>query len=121
VVGLCGDGGFLMNVQELATAAQYKIPIVMLVWEDSAYGLIEWKQLAQFGRSSHVHFENPNLLALAQSFGCHAQRVEAPDQLRAALRAAFAERERPSVIVVPVDYTENMKLTQRLGEIVCPS
>ena len=121
VVGLCGDGGFLMNVQELATAAQYKIPIVMLVWEDSSYGLIEWKQLAQFGRSSHVHFENPNLLALAQSFGCHAQRVEAPDELRAALSAAFAERERPSVIVVPVDYTENMKLTERLGEIVCPS
>ena len=110
-----------MNVQELATAAQYKIPIVVLVWVDSGYGLIEWKQLAQFGRSSHVHFKNPDLLALAKSFGCHAQHVGAPEELRPALRAAFAERERPSVIVVPVDYSENMKLTERLGEIVCPS
>lgn len=66
-VGLSGDGGFLMNVQEIATAVQYKIPAVFLVWEDGGFGLIEWKQMNQFGKSSHVHFLNPDLVQLAES------------------------------------------------------
>ncbi|MEE8558966.1 MAG: acetolactate synthase large subunit [Myxococcota bacterium] len=121
VVGLCGDGGFLMNVQELATAAQYEIPCVILVWEDSEYGLIRWKQEDQFGKHSHIHFKNPDLVELSRAFGCHAREVTSPDELRPALREAFGTTDRPSVIVVPVDYAENMKLTQRLGELVCPS
>jgi acetolactate synthase-1/2/3 large subunit len=121
VVGLCGDGGFLMNVQELATAAQYKIPNVVLVWEDSEYGLIRWKQEISYGRHSHIHFENPDLVELSRTFGCFSRRVNAPDELRPALCEAFAIGDRPSVIVVPVDYSENLKLTQRLGELVCPS
>ncbi len=121
VVGLMGDGGFLMNIQELATAAQYGVANVVMVWEDSEYGLIRWKQEAEFGKHSHIHFENPDLIELARAFGCFSQRVNAPDDLRPALREAFGVRDRPSVIVVPVDYSENMKLTERLGELVCPS
>jgi acetolactate synthase-1/2/3 large subunit len=121
VVGLCGDGGFLMNVQELATAAQYRIAVVVLVWEDSEYGLIRWKQEVSYGRHSHIHFENPDLVELSRAFGCFSRRVSTPEELRPALREAFAIGDRPSVIVVPVDYSENLKLTQRLGELVCPS
>ena len=116
-----GDGGFLMNVQELATAAQYKVANVVMVWEDSEYGLIRWKQEAEFGKHSHIHFENPDLVELSLAFGCFSRRVNAPAELRPVLREAFAIRDRPSVIVVPVDYGENMKLTERLGELVCPS
>jgi len=118
VVGLQGDGGFLMNVQELATAAQYHVPVVELIWEDSEYGLIRWKQMTEFQRTSHVSFVNPDLVKLAESFGAHAERVETPEGLRPALRRAFAHEEGPSVIVVPVDYSENMKLTERLGGII---
>ena len=119
VVGLCGDGGFMMNVQELATAVQYGIASVHLVWEDSEYGLIRWKQEASYGKHSHIHFTNPDLVELSRSFGCFAKRVGSSKELRPALREAFEVGDRPSVIVVPVDYAENMKLTQRLGELLC--
>ncbi|TDJ00788.1 MAG: acetolactate synthase large subunit [Deltaproteobacteria bacterium] len=119
VVGLCGDGGFMMNVQELATAVQYEIASIHLVWEDSEYGLIRWKQETMFGRHSHIGFTNPDLVDLSRSFGCFAKRVNSPKELRPTLREAFQVKGRPSVIVVPVDYAENMKLTQRLGELLC--
>lgn len=118
VLALQGDGGFLMNVQELATAAEHGIGAVNLVWEDSGYGLIKWKQTVEFGRSSHCDFKNPDLVGLAKSFGCHATRVTAAEQLRPALREAFAVSDRPSVIVAPVDYAENVALTQRLGQLI---
>ncbi len=118
VVGLCGDGGFLMNLQELATAVQYKVPAVIVVWEDGGYGLIEWKQRSRFGRSSHVHFANPDLEAVSTAFGAHAVRVRSADHFSEAMEQAFAETERPSVIVVPVDYSENLKLSGRLGRLL---
>ena len=118
VVGLAGDGGFLMNLQELATAAQYGVATVNLIWEDSGYGLIAWKQAAQFGATSHTDFVNPDLLAVSKAFGCHAVRIESSDQLRPALKEAFAVTDRPSVIIVPVDYSENLALTKRLGGLL---
>jgi acetolactate synthase I/II/III large subunit len=118
VVALQGDGGFLMNVQDLATAVQYGVATVNLVWEDSGYGLIAWKQEAGYGRTSHTDFRNPDLVALAESFGCHGARVSSADELVPALREAFAVTDRPSVVVVPVDYGENMRLTRRLGELL---
>ncbi len=117
-VGLCGDGGFLMNVQELATAVQYEVPSITLVWEDDGYGLIAWKQEAQFGTTSHTSFRNPDLVALARSFGAFATRVESADGFTAAMEAAARETSRPSVVVVPVDYSENLKLTHRLGRLI---
>ncbi len=118
VVAVSGDGGFLMNVQELATAVLYGLAPVIVVWEDGEYGLITWKQEMHYGRSSHTKIGNPDLVRLAEAFGCHARRVGSADELRPALREAFAVRNRPSVIVVPVDYRENMKLTERLGQVL---
>jgi acetolactate synthase-1/2/3 large subunit len=118
VVGLCGDGGFLMNIQELATAVQYEIPSITLVWEDHGYGLIAWKQEDQFGKTSHVEFRNPDLVALAGSFGAFARRVESAEDFLPAMEEAAGQTNRPSVVVVPVDYSENMKLTRRLGQLL---
>ena len=117
-LAICGDGGVMMNIQDLMTAVQYKLPAVIMVWEDGGYGLIEWKQTSHFGKSSHVHFVNPDFVALAESFGAKGIRVESADGLIPALDAAFAETDVPTVIVVPVDYRENMKLTKRLGEML---
>jgi acetolactate synthase-1/2/3 large subunit len=119
VVALCGDGGFLMNVQDLITAVRYETPITILVWEDHKYGLIEWKQEASFGKSSHIDLVNPDLIQLAEAFGCQAIQVNSVSGFTDALNSAFAEISRPTVIVAPVDYAENMKLTRRLGEIIC--
>ena len=118
VVALQGDGGFMMNVQELATAAMYDVPAVQLVWEDGGYGLIEWKQTLGFGQSSHTRFQNPDFVQLGEAFGCFTRRIEAADQLRPALREAFAQTDRPSLIIVPVDYRENLELSERCGAIL---
>ena len=118
VVAVVGDGGFIMSIQALVTAVQYKAPITVLVWEDHFYGLIKWKQEAAYHEMSHVNLENPDLVALAKSFGCHSERVESVDALMPALKASFEKKDKPTVLIVPVDYSENMKLTEHLGEIV---
>ena len=76
----------MMNVQELATAVQYGIPAVQLVWEDSEFGLIRWKQDMQFKSHSHTEFRNPDLVKLAAAFGAWSKRINKPDELRPALR-----------------------------------
>ena len=118
VVAVQGDGGFMMNVQELATAAMYDVPCVQVVWEDGEYGLIKWKQTIGFGQSSHTKFENPDFVKLGEAFGCFVRRIETADDFRPALREAFAQTDRPSLIIVPVDYRENMLLTERCGQIL---
>ncbi|MDH5228742.1 MAG: acetolactate synthase large subunit [Gammaproteobacteria bacterium] len=119
VVAVCGDAGFLMNVQEIEVAVRLNLPIVILVWNDGGYGLIEWKQLQQFGRSSHVHFTNPDLIKLAESFGAVGYRIEKTEDLYSTINAALADNK-VSIIDCPVDYSENLKLTEQLGEMVCP-
>lgn len=119
VVAATGDGGFLMNVQELETAKRLGTPIIVLVWNDGGYGLIEWKQMAQFGRPAFVRFGNPDFVKLAESFGTRGYRVEPGVSLQDVLREAIASEE-ICVIDVPVDYSENLKLTARLGEMVFP-
>jgi acetolactate synthase I/II/III large subunit len=120
VVALCGDGGFLMSVQSLITASRYEVPITVLVWEDKHYGLIKWKQEMGFKKSSHVelHHDNVDLVEIAKGAGAKARRLTAAKEFVPALNAAFAEKTQPTVIVIPVDYSENMKLTNRLGKIV---
>ncbi|RJO63094.1 MAG: acetolactate synthase large subunit [Myxococcales bacterium] len=117
IVGLCGDGGFLMNVQELATAVQYKIPTVFLVWVDNGYGMIAWKQELYHGRVSHAMFKNPNFVRLAEAFGCRGIEVETAKDFRPAMEAAFATTDRPTVVTVAVDYSENLKLSKLKGDI----
>ena len=119
VVAATGDGGFLMNVQELETAVRLGTPIIVLIWNDGGYGLIEWKQIAQFGRPAFVKFGNPDFVKLAESFGARGYRIESGMSLQEVLREAIASNE-VCVIDVPVDYSENLKLTARLGEMVSP-
>jgi acetolactate synthase-1/2/3 large subunit len=118
VVGVVGDGDFLMNVQEMETARRLDADITMVVWEDHGYGLIAWKQENHFGRHTDLSFGNPDWLKLAEAFGWHGQLVENARDLRPALRAALEHRG-PSLVVLPIDYRENRLLTERLGKIVC--
>jgi acetolactate synthase I/II/III large subunit len=119
VVAVTGDAGFLMNVQELETAVRLKTPIVVLIWNDSCYGLIKWKQMNQFGRPSNVDFNNPDFVKLAESFGAVGVRLESTAELLPTLRKAL-ESDSVTVIDCPVDYGENLKLTASLGEMICP-
>ena len=119
VLAICGDAGFLMNVQEMETAKRLNSGIVVMVWEDNAYGLIAWKQTNQFGYHTDLQFGNPDWLLLAQSFGWNGYKVNRSAELLSVLENAFSD-EGPSLVVVPIDYSENIRLTQRLGEIVCP-
>ena len=119
VLAICGDAGFLMNVQEMETAKRLNSGIVVMVWEDNAYGLIAWKQTNQFGYHTDLQFGNPDWLLLAQSFGWNGYKVNRSSELLSVLENAFSD-EGPGLVVVPIDYSENLRLTQRLGEIVCP-
>ncbi|MEM6702497.1 MAG: acetolactate synthase large subunit [Acidobacteriota bacterium] len=116
ILGIAGDGGFLMNVQEMETAKRLGVSPVLMVWEDGGYGLISWKQEAEFGRHTDLAFTNPDWLGLAQAFGWNGHLVTRSRDLSAALAEAFAE-DGPSLVVVPIDYRENLKLTERLGEL----
>lgn len=119
VLAICGDAGFLMNVQEMETARRLNLPIVAMVWEDFEYGLIAWKQETQFGKHTDLSFGNPDWMKLADSFGWQGHRVSKSADLKDTLEKAFQSRE-PSLVVVPIDYAENAKLTKRLGNIACP-
>lgn len=119
ILGIAGDGGFLMNVQEMETAARIGANMVMLVWEDGGYGLIAWKQENEFKRHTDLAFGNPDWLKLAEAFGWHGHRVEKSRELQATLRAALDEPG-PSLVTLPIDYRENLILTQRLGELMHP-
>ncbi len=119
VLAITGDGGFLMNVQEMETAKRIGAKFVVLLWEDKAYGLIEWKQNNEFGKHTPLTFGNPDWLKLAESFGWGGMRVNDSKDLKPALQKAFT-LDRPVLITIPIDYRENALLTKRLGNIACP-
>jgi len=119
VLAICGDAGVLMNVQEMETARRLGVKITVLVWEDGEYGLISWKQEAEFGRHTDLAFDNPDWLALAKAFDWGGHHVTRAEDFAGTLRTALDE-DGPSLVVAPVDYRENMKLNERLGEIVQP-
>ncbi|GBR42737.1 acetolactate synthase [Neoasaia chiangmaiensis NBRC 101099] len=116
VLATMGDGSFMMNSQEIETAVRENVPLKVLIWEDGSYGLIKWKMDLELGHHRSVDFKNPDFVAYAESFGAHGHRVEEAGQLQTVLRAALDEPG-VSVVVVPVDYRENIKLTDRLGEL----
>jgi acetolactate synthase-1/2/3 large subunit len=116
VVAVTGDGGFLMNSQELETAVRLKLPIVILVWRDNGYGVIRWKQNLRFGRTSSVDFGNPDLVRYAESFGATGYSVTAAGDLRPILERAL-QQSGPVVIDCPVDDNENLKLSERLQSL----
>ena len=119
VMSINGDAGFMMNSQEIGTALRLKLAIVLMVWNDSKYGLIEWHQEKKFGRASHIDFKNPDFVKYAESFGAKGYRVNSAEDLLPTIEKAIADNT-VVVIDVPVDYSENMKLTEKLGDLVCP-
>jgi acetolactate synthase-1/2/3 large subunit len=114
VVTVNGDGGFLMNCQELETAARLRTPVVNVIWENAQYGSIVWKQDKKFGRHFGVDFTNPDFVKLADSFGCAAWRCESVGDFARHLDHALT-LDIPSVIVVPIDYSMDVAISEELG------
>lgn len=119
ILAICGDGGFLMNMQEMETARRLNSQMTVMVWEDGGYGLIGWKQTNEFGHHTDLAFTNPDWVMMAKSFGWHGHRVDNARDLKNTLELALNE-EGPSLVVLPIDYRENLELTRRLGELTCP-
>lgn len=117
VLALCGDGGFMMSVQALFTGVAYHIPFVVVVWDDHEYGLIRWKQEMHFHKHSHTHLPHHDLAGLARSIGCHSYHITKVEEFKVVLQEALMHEDAPTVIVVPVDYSENMKLFYHLKEV----
>ena len=117
VLAVMGDGSFMMNVQEIETAVRVGSRMVVLVWEDNAYGLIKWKMELHAGEHEYVDFHNPDVPKLAESFGARGHAVKKPEDLYNMLRAALEQESGVDVISCPVDYSENMKLIEKLGDI----
>jgi acetolactate synthase I/II/III large subunit len=116
VLAVVGDGSFLMNSQEIETAVRERIPLVVLIWEDGGYGLIEWKMDLELGAHYYVKFGNPDVVKYAESFGAKGYRITKAEELLPTLKAALAD-DGVSLISCPVDYSENLRLTDCLGEL----
>jgi acetolactate synthase-1/2/3 large subunit len=109
VLAVCGDGGFMMNSQELETAVRLGVNLVVMVLEDNAYGMIRWKQGVDGFPDFGMTFGNPDFIKYAESFGVGGARVEAAQELAPKLEAAFAAGG-VHLLSVPVDYAENMRV-----------
>ncbi len=114
VVAVSGDGGFLMNCQELETAVRLRTPVVNVIWENGEFGSIAWKQDNKFGRHFDVSFGNPDFVKLAESFGMPAWRCGSAQEFAPRLREALA-LDLPSLIVVPIDYSVDVAMSETLG------
>jgi acetolactate synthase-1/2/3 large subunit len=119
VLAVCGDAGFLMNAQELETALREHVHFVVLIWVDESYGLIKWKMDLELGHHSSVDFHNPDFVKYAESFGAKGYRIDQSNKLLPTLKQALAD-DTVSVIACPVDYSENIKLTNKLGTLTEP-
>lgn len=117
VLAITGDAGFLMNCQEFETAHRLNTNFVTLIFNDKSYGLIKWKQDMQYGHHEYVDFTNPDFVKFAESFGAAGYRIEKTEDLLPTLEEAFAQ-DRPAIIDCPVDYSENMKLTEHLQQLM---
>jgi acetolactate synthase-1/2/3 large subunit len=115
VITVNGDGGFLMNMQELETAVRLKTPTVNIIWENQQFGSIVWKQDKKFGRHFGVDFTNPDFVKLAEAFHMPAWRAQSLDDFREILRKAVTLKE-PSLIVLPIDYSLDVAISSELGD-----
>ena len=109
VLAVCGDGGFMMNSQELETAVRLGLNLVVLILQDNAYGMIRWKQTVDSFADWGLTFGNPDFVKYAESYGAKGSRVDSTDGLIPALEAAFAGGS-VHLIPVPVDYSENIRV-----------
>lgn len=119
VVAVTGDGGFMMNCQELETAHRLGTPFVTIVFNDGGYGLIEWKQQSYFHDSAYVKFNNPDFVKFAESMNLKGYRIEAAEDFVPTLKEALAQ-EVPTVIDCPIDYRENLSFSEQSKELSCP-
>jgi acetolactate synthase I/II/III large subunit len=108
VLAVCGDGGFMMNSQELETASRLGLNLVVLILEDNAFGMIRWKQAADGFPDFGMTFGNPDFVAYARAYHLKGSRVRSPDELAPTLEAAFAGGG-VHVVSAPVDYSENSR------------
>jgi acetolactate synthase-1/2/3 large subunit len=108
-MAICGDGGFMMNSQELETAIRMKLNLVVMVLNDSSYGMIRWKQAAAGFGDWGLEFKNPDFVKYAESYGATGHRVETADGLIPTIENAF-DAGGVHLIEVPVDYSENQKV-----------
>lgn len=116
IVVVTGDGGFMMNSQELETAVRLKLNFVVLIFTDNGYGLIRWKQEIRYGKSNFVDFTNPDFVKYAESMGLKGYRINKAEDLIPTLKQAMNDKV-PVVIDCPVDYSENLKLTNKLKKM----
>jgi len=107
VVAMCGDAGFLMNVQELETAVRLNLPIIIVVWCDSDLGMISLKQIDEFGKSAFTKFSNPNFVKLAESFGAIGYCVKSTQEFPRVLKKAKKSTHIPIIVSMDVDYARN--------------
>jgi len=110
IVAMCGDGAFLMNVQEIETAVRLQLPIIIIIWCDSDFGLISLKQMEEFGRSAFTKFNNPDFVKLAESFGATGYNVESTEEFSKVLEKAKHSTNVPVIISTKVDYSRNRLL-----------
>lgn len=110
IVVMCGDGGFLMNVQEIETAVRLRLPIIVIVWCDYDYGMISLKQIYEFGKSAFTKFNNPNFVKLAESFGAIGYNVRSTEEFSKVLEKAKVSKSSPVIISIDVDYSRNRLL-----------
>jgi acetolactate synthase-1/2/3 large subunit len=109
VLAVCGDGGFMMNAQELETAVRLKLNLVVLILQDNAYGMIRWKQAVDGYADFGLSFTNPDFVAFAAAHGVKGGRVEGPEDLAPTLEAAFKEGG-VHLVCTPIDYSENIRV-----------
>jgi acetolactate synthase-1/2/3 large subunit len=118
MLAVAGDGGFMMNSQEMETAVRLKLKLVVLILEDNAYGMIRWKQAVDNFADWGLSFGNPDFVAYAQSYGAGGRRVTDANGLAPALDAAFRDGG-VQLVVAPVDYSENVRvLVEELSRAV---
>lgn len=110
VVAMCGDGSFLMNVQEIETACRLNLPIIIVVWVDGGYGLISLKEMDEYGKDAFTRFNNPDFVKLAQSFGAIGYHVKSSEEFPEILNEAKKSKDKPVIIAIDVDYSRNKLL-----------
>ena len=121
VLAVVGDGGFMMNSQEVETALRLKLNVVVLILNDNAYGFIKWKQQAHGFPNFALDYGNPDFVKYAESYGARGMKVKKAEELPAFLKKAFAEKG-PVLIECPIDYSENKKVwDEELEKLVCPA
>ena len=109
VLSVCGDGGFMMNSQEMETAVRLKLNLVVLILDDGAYGMIRWKQAVDEFADFGLTFGNPDFVRYAESYGATGHRVEAVGDLISTMEAAF-NAGGVHLVAVPLDYSENKRV-----------